>query len=187
MKLKYGLISADSHAQLDRDAFTKRMSRAKWGDRIPEVVEVEDERTKKKVDRWRVYGKTIGAFVANCPAVMNDRKVKYYPQRWEEVPAKVFEPLERAKALDEDGIDAEVLFPNTPIQNFGFLQSKRNTSWPARRRTTARWPNGGSKASASSRWRSSPTSAASTRPWRRSSARSRSAIAASRSSASRAR
>ncbi len=124
MKLKFGLISADSHAQLDRDAFTKRMSKAKWGDRIPQVVEVKDDRSKQTVDRWRVYGKTVGGYVANCPAVMNDRKVKYYPQRWEEVPAKVFDPLERAKALDEDGIDAEVLFPNTPIQNFGFLQSQ---------------------------------------------------------------
>ena len=46
------------------------------------------------------------------------------PQRWEEVPAKVYEPRARAQALDEDGVDAEVLFPNTPIQNFGFMQAR---------------------------------------------------------------
>ena len=39
---------------------------------------------------------------------------KYYPQRWDEVPRKVYEPLERLKALDEDGVDGEVLFPNDP-------------------------------------------------------------------------
>jgi uncharacterized protein len=123
MKIKFGLISADSHAQLDRDAFTKRMSRTKWGERIPQVVEVKDDRSKQTVERWMVNGKVVGGYVANCPAVMNDRKVKYYPQRWEEVPAKVFEPLARAQALDEDGVDAEVLFPNTPVQNFNFMQA----------------------------------------------------------------
>jgi hypothetical protein len=39
MKIKFGLISADSHAQLDRDAFTKRMSKARFGDRVPHVAE----------------------------------------------------------------------------------------------------------------------------------------------------
>ena len=124
MKIKFGLSSADSHAQLDRHAFTSRMSKARWGDRIPQVVEVKDDRSGRPVERWTIYGKVCGYTVSNCPAVMNNRKVKYYPQRWEEVPAKVFDPLERAKALDEDGVDGEVLFPNTPIQNFGFLQGK---------------------------------------------------------------
>src|SRR5207248_2609521 len=43
MEIKFGLISADSHVALDRDAFTKRMSAAKWGERIPEVVGVDAE------------------------------------------------------------------------------------------------------------------------------------------------
>ncbi|HEY3305724.1 MAG TPA: amidohydrolase family protein [Candidatus Binatia bacterium] len=122
MKLKFGLISADSHAQLDRDAFTSRMSKAKWGDRIPQVVEVKDDRSVNPVERWMVHGKIRGNYVANCPAVMERGETKCYPQRWEEVPPKVFDPLERLKALDEDGVDGEVLFPNPPVQNFSFLQ-----------------------------------------------------------------
>ncbi len=43
MKLKYGLISADSHAQLHKDAFTCRMSHARFGDRIPHVIETTDK------------------------------------------------------------------------------------------------------------------------------------------------
>jgi predicted TIM-barrel fold metal-dependent hydrolase len=32
-------------------------------------------------------------------------------------------PLERAKALDEDKVDGEVLYPNNPVSNFAFLQA----------------------------------------------------------------
>ena len=35
MEVKFGLISADSHAGFDRSDFLNRMSAAKWGDRIP--------------------------------------------------------------------------------------------------------------------------------------------------------
>jgi predicted TIM-barrel fold metal-dependent hydrolase len=41
-----------------------------------------------------------------------------YPKRWEEVPKTAYAPLERLKALDADGVDAEVLFPNPPGGTF---------------------------------------------------------------------
>lgn len=121
MELKFGLVSCDSHAQLDRDAFTSRMSKAEWGDDIPQVVEVEDN--GEKVERWRVAGHVQGGGVANCPAVMPKRG--YYPRRWEEVPRKAYDPVERLQALDEDGVDAEVLFPNGPVQNLTFQRGGR--------------------------------------------------------------
>ena len=34
MEIKFGLISADSHAILERDAYTERMSRERWGDLV---------------------------------------------------------------------------------------------------------------------------------------------------------
>ena len=37
MKIKYGLISCDSHAQLHKDSWTSRMSKAKFGEKIPEL------------------------------------------------------------------------------------------------------------------------------------------------------
>jgi uncharacterized protein len=116
MQIKHGLVSCDSHGQLDRDAWTSRMSKAKWGDRIPQVIEVEDN--GEKVERWTVNGKVQSGGVVNCPAAMHEKR--YYPKRWEEVPLKVYDPTARLAALDEDGIDAEVLFPNTPIQGFNF-------------------------------------------------------------------
>ncbi len=121
MEIKHGLISADSHVALDRDAFTKRMSAAKWGDKIPQVVEIDFE--GRKVEKWTTYGRATGAEgpgvsgVCNCPAVMGD-PFPTYPQRWEEVPKLAIDPIERLKALDIDGVDAEVLFPNNPGPNF---------------------------------------------------------------------
>jgi hypothetical protein len=123
MEIKHGMISCDSSAQLDKDAFTSRMSKAKWEDRIPRVVEIEDPKSGEFVHKCRVDGKLSFGGVVNRPAVMHDWC--YYPRRWEEVPMKAYDPQERLEALDEDGVDAEVLFPNTPIQNFSFAASVR--------------------------------------------------------------
>ncbi len=122
MKIKFGLLSCDSHAQLDRDAWTKRMSKAKWGERVPRIVEVEE--SGKFVEHWSVNGKVGSGWVCNCPAAMEGGVERgYYPLRWEEVPRIVFDPSERLKALDEDRVDGEVLYPNTPVASFAFLQS----------------------------------------------------------------
>jgi predicted TIM-barrel fold metal-dependent hydrolase len=115
MEIKYGLISADSHAAFERNDFTRRMSASKWGDRIPQVVEVEEKGCR--VDRWSVYGVAADNSVCNCPAVMGE-PFPTYPKRWDEVPRTAYEPRERLKALDTDGVDAEVLFPNPPGGTF---------------------------------------------------------------------
>lgn len=111
MEIKFGLISADSHAAYDRHDFTSRMSAAKWGDRIPQVMEIE--RDGQRVHRWVTYGKSAsageGGGVCNCPALMGE-PFPHFPQRWEEVPRAAFDPEDRLQALDTDGVDAEVLF-----------------------------------------------------------------------------
>ena len=116
MEIKYGLISSDSHGQLGKDAFTSRMSRAKWGDKIPHIIEIHEEKFDFPVERWIVNGVIQGGRVCNCPTAMNNRG--YYPQRWDEVPLEVYDPPSRLKALDRDRIDAEVLFPNGPGGTF---------------------------------------------------------------------
>src|ERR1700719_2101679 len=59
MKIKFGVISSDSHGQLHKDAFTSRMSKAKFGDRIPQLVETTDKAhmsdpMDRVVERWRI-------------------------------------------------------------------------------------------------------------------------------------
>jgi predicted TIM-barrel fold metal-dependent hydrolase len=112
VEIKYGLISSDSHGQLGKDAYTSRMSRTRWGDRIPHVIEIEEEGFDQPVERWIVDGEIQRGNVCNCPAAMPTKG--YYPQRWEEVPLEVYDPAGRLKALDRDRVDAEVLFPNGP-------------------------------------------------------------------------
>jgi uncharacterized protein len=116
MEIKFGLISADSHAGFDRNDFVARMSVAKWGDKIPQVVPSQ----KAGEDGWSVYDhRPTGAErgVANCPALMGD-PFPHWPKRWEDVPRACYDPAERLKALDIDGVDAEVLFPNTPGSSY---------------------------------------------------------------------
>jgi uncharacterized protein len=113
MKIRFGLISADSHVVTEPNAFLSRMSKTKFGERIPQIKEVEIK--GGKVERWFVHERPLHTRgVCNCPAVMGDPNRNYYPQRWEEVPAKAYVPKDRLEALDGDRIDAEVLFPNDP-------------------------------------------------------------------------
>jgi predicted TIM-barrel fold metal-dependent hydrolase len=116
MEIKFGLISSDSHGQLDKDAYTSRMSEQKWGERIPHLVEVREDKFSFPVERWMVNGEIQGGNVCNCPTAMKQRS--YYPQRWEEVPLEVYDPARRLEALDRDRVDAEVLFPNGPGGTF---------------------------------------------------------------------
>ena len=128
MKIVHGAISGDSHVQLDRDAFTSRMSKAKFGDRIPHVIETTDQALMYKpldyaVERWVVNGKVVDKrWPANCPAAMNDATRSLGAQRWEDVPRGVYDPIARLEFLDRDGVDAEVLYPNPPVQNATFFQ-----------------------------------------------------------------
>ena len=63
MEIKYGVISADSHAQLGKDAFVARMSKARFGDRIPHLRETAAPKSRLTresdniVERWFVNGK----------------------------------------------------------------------------------------------------------------------------------
>ena len=113
MQIRHGLISADSHVVTEPNAFLSRMSKTKFGERIPHIKEFENKGAA--VERWYVNGRPLRTRgVCNCPAVMGDPNRNLYPQRWDEVPAKAYVPAERLKALDADGVDAEVLFPNDP-------------------------------------------------------------------------
>ena len=115
MEIKHKLISADSHAGFDRNDFTERMSASKWGERIPHIVELNEN--GKRVDRWSVYGEPQHGNVANCPALMGE-PFPTYPKLYEQIPKAYHDPQARLAMLDADGVDAEVLFPNPPGGSF---------------------------------------------------------------------
>ena len=101
MEIKFGLISCDSHAQEHPETWTSRMSKAKWGNRIPRVVETTDPAASVApmngpIERWLIDGKfTETRGTVNCPTAMGDPLRKTYPQRWEEVPRFVYDPKTR--------------------------------------------------------------------------------------------
>ena len=105
MELKYGFISVDDHVQEPPEVWTQRLSKAKWGGRIPHV-----ERQADGSEHWVVDGQKLPLpGVALAGAAMADRARE--PQRWEEVPKVAYIPAERLTAMDVDGVDYSVLYP----------------------------------------------------------------------------
>ncbi len=112
-------ISADEHVQESPEVWTKRLSAAKWGERIPHIAKNADA-----TERWVVGGREINLNgVADCGAAMPERTIT--PQSWSEVPAAVFDPRERLKVMDAAGIDYAVLYPTVAGcggQNLGRIE-----------------------------------------------------------------
>ena len=103
--MKYGFISADDHAQEHPQVWTSRMSKTKWGERIPQLRDGNDG-----AQYWSVDGRRVDLpGVAFAGAALDDRTRA--PRRWDEVPAAAYDPKERLKALDRDGVDYSVLYP----------------------------------------------------------------------------
>ncbi|MCE2391018.1 MAG: amidohydrolase [Proteobacteria bacterium] len=120
--MEYARIDVDAHIQEPPDCWTSRMSRAKWGDRIPHTEwfdpSVDDGMMRlpyliehhERMERWVIDGKPTLPFPSICQAVMPDRET--LPSRWEDVPPSVYRARERLEAMDRDGISAAVLYPN---------------------------------------------------------------------------
>ncbi len=99
-------ISADDHVQEHPDLWTKRLSKAKWGERVPSLKRMADGS-----EAWIVDGQPIALRgVAMSGALMADRAVE--PTSWEQVPAAAYDAKERLKAMDADGVDYSVLYPS---------------------------------------------------------------------------
>lgn len=106
MKLTYGFISVDDHAQEHPQVWTERLSKTRWGERVPHLEPQADG-----TERWVVDGqKSDLPGVARVGATVADRTKE--PQRWEEVPKIAYVPSERLKTMDVDGVDFSVLYPS---------------------------------------------------------------------------
>ena len=112
-------ISVDEHVQEHPDLWTKRLSAAKWGGRIPHVA-----KDAQGNERWLIDGRPIAMDgVADCGAVMAPRTAN--PTRWADVPAMVYDARQRLQAMDAAGIDHAVLYPTVAGiagQNFGRIE-----------------------------------------------------------------
>lgn len=105
LKLKFGVISTDEHAQETPDLWTSRMSKAKFGDDIPHLGEMPDG-----THRWFFRGKPAGPRIASGGVATTPRLEE--PRRWEKVPKSAYVPSERIKAMDLDRVDTHTFFPD---------------------------------------------------------------------------
>ena len=61
MAFEYKRIDVDSHCQEKPDAWTSRMSKAKWSDRIPQIVEKDGREV------WMCDGRVVmNGWVSSC-------------------------------------------------------------------------------------------------------------------------
>lgn len=105
MSLDHGFISTDDHVQEPPNLWTERVSRTRFGDRIPHI-----ERDADGAEHWVVDGQMLlDGRVAATGALMADRNRE--PRCWEEVPTAAYSPAERLKTMDAAGIAYSVLFP----------------------------------------------------------------------------
>jgi predicted TIM-barrel fold metal-dependent hydrolase len=99
-------ISADEHVQEQPEVWTRRLSKSKWGDRIPHI-----EKKSDGSEAWFIDGRELRRRgVSEGGAALADRT--HFAARWEDVPAAVHDPRERLKAMDADGVDYAVLYPS---------------------------------------------------------------------------
>lgn len=106
MATDFRFISVDDHVQEHPKVWTDRLSKTKWGDRIPHI-----DRQADGSERWVVDGRQVPLHgVALAGAVMPDRAQG--PQRWEDVPRVAYDPKERLKTMDSNGVAYSVLYPS---------------------------------------------------------------------------
>ncbi len=104
VELRHGLISMADHVQEHPRVWLDRVPAALL-DRVPQV-----KRQGDGSERWMLEGQLLElGGVAAAAAMLPDRTGN--PQRWAEVPAAVWDPVERLAVMDGDGVDVSVLYP----------------------------------------------------------------------------
>jgi predicted TIM-barrel fold metal-dependent hydrolase len=104
------VVDADSHWCEPADLFT-RMAPASVRDRVPRV-EVVDGETMWVFDGHPVSRFTAGAVIGrDGRKEASDKALNHWP--FEKVHEAGYDPARRLEVLDECGIDAQVIFPNT--------------------------------------------------------------------------
>ena len=85
--MRYRVISTDDHLQELPDTWSSRMSKTKWGDRIPRLVDMPEG------VRWIVDGKVQAAPVSmQVLGATKERIVA--PKTWAEFPSHAWRPEE---------------------------------------------------------------------------------------------
>jgi predicted TIM-barrel fold metal-dependent hydrolase len=108
-------ISTDDHCWEKPDTWTSRVP-ARFRDDCPQVRHTEDG------DVWWYAGELIRPLGTGCAAMRAERDAV---KAWSDVPRAAYDATERLSCMDEDGVAAEVLFPQAAGFGGGpFVSSK---------------------------------------------------------------
>jgi predicted TIM-barrel fold metal-dependent hydrolase len=101
----YRVISADDHVQEPKDTWERRVP-AKFRNRAPRVVNVDGG------DVWMMDGKVVMKMGMNAAAGKKFEEYKLEGETYQTIRPGAFDPHERLKDMDADGIEGAVIFPN---------------------------------------------------------------------------
>jgi hypothetical protein len=123
MTIKTRFISADDHVIEHPRVWTDRLSKQKWGDRIPHL-----ERQPDGSDSWTVDGVRLGLLgEGSVGALMADRGTD--PRTWDEVPQAAYLPAERLKALDARVLTTQSSIRRSPELRVSASAGFRTLRW----------------------------------------------------------
>jgi predicted TIM-barrel fold metal-dependent hydrolase len=99
-------ISTNEHVIESPDVWTSRLSKERWGDRIPHIVTQADGS-----EVWLIDGRQYPLVgTGSAAACMPDRGDE--PKRYAEISSVITDPAQRAAAMHEQGVDYAVLYPS---------------------------------------------------------------------------
>jgi predicted TIM-barrel fold metal-dependent hydrolase len=102
----FKIISADDHVEEPRDTWQSRVP-AKLRDRAPKVERVGEG------DAWTVDGKVVTKMGLQVQAGRKFEEYKLEGETYESIRPGSYDPRERLKDMDTDGLEAQVLYPNS--------------------------------------------------------------------------
>ncbi len=111
--MQYKCISVDDHVFESPDAYQKRLPR-KLKEQGPKILKGDGYQV------WVIEGNIrapIGGLAAVAGRKFEDYSPDPVPGGYDDIPKAYWDPAERLVAMDQDGIDAEVLFPG--LAGFG--------------------------------------------------------------------
>ncbi len=114
------MVSVDDHAIEPPDVWTKRMPVKYDRTEIPHVEEVEVDSARLqlgatahgRVQSWVYAGKNYPSIGLNAVAGKDPRTWDVEPARYDDMQPGCYDPVERLKDMDEDGVWAHLCFPS---------------------------------------------------------------------------
>lgn len=106
------IIDVDTHILEPYDLWTSRVSTKRWGSMVPHVRWIEEEQK----DVW-FFGDTKLAAAGKEAMAGWHKFPPDHPARLEDAAPELWDPKQRLQKMNNDGIHAQLLYPN--VQGFG--------------------------------------------------------------------